>query len=100
MKTDEEVSRISFMQNLQQRIVELEKLVEDKNSVIGQQKEIIVDLKNKVYKQLSDVQVQVNENDFILPSHRKLNDYITSSANQARERNRLNDSDYTYNQNY
>jgi uncharacterized protein YacL (UPF0231 family) len=100
MKTDEEGSRIGFMQNLQQRIVELEELIEDKNSVIGQQKETIIGLKSTLYKQLSDAQVQVNENDLVLPSHTKLNDYIAFSDSQAREKGRPNDFDYKYNQNY
>lgn len=66
MKLDEDASRISFMQNLQQRVIELEQIIEEKNSIIDHQKNTIVELKNKQIKALTDACVQATENDFIM----------------------------------
>jgi len=71
MKTEEEISRISFMQNLQMRVFELEQAVEAKNSIIDQQKLTIIELKNKTSKKVIEVAVQVQESEIAINSSRR-----------------------------
>ena len=94
LKTDEEGSRIYFIQNLNTRIWELEQLVDNKNKIIEEQKQTIVTLKNQAYKSLNDAEVQVDETEFA-PTHNSIiNDIFARSSHQIREKNRLEASDY------
>ncbi|CAI2383653.1 unnamed protein product [Moneuplotes crassus] len=86
MKGDEEGARISFMQSLQARICDLERLVEEKKSVINQQKQTIVNMKNSLNKQTQSKGVQVQDCDFGVSQNMTLNDYYISNSTQQREK--------------
>lgn len=90
MKTEEEVSRIGYIHNLQQRVIELEQIIEDKNSIIEQQKQSIVTMKNQMVRSRFDKSAQTTEE--VALSARLL----PQTINPTREKIKMDGSGYDY----
>ena len=60
---EDENFRVSCIQNLQQKVVELEHIIDDKNKVIENQNLYIQDIKTKMNKSVTNIGIQVSRDE-------------------------------------